>query len=297
MPPRVAQYHTTLPTRAPNRRFRWGAAASLTLHTALLAFVIHQATRGAGASTPARALEEMARPVNLVFAPPRPTPTPRPAPPELPPAVPLTEGPDQTPGTSARLDPTPEDESNAAPDTPRIEATRPDPGESDRSEDGAPTPPAAIAAPAAASANSAQPALETEARRIFGRPSSKLGPVSGQRDNRPWETPVELSSRGCTLPPPNPSDSTLAPGMGSIAGRIFNERTGEPLAGARLQILGTPYGTFSDGQGAYRLVFDRDLVSECRTQAVRVTAPGYRGRDVLLYLGAAPNGDVPMAWY
>lgn len=108
---------------------------------------------------------------------------------------------------------------------------------------------------------------------------------------------MELSSRGCTLPPPDPSDSTLPPGMGSIAGRIFNERTGEPLAGARLQILGTPYGTFSDGQGAYRLVFDRSLVSQCRTQAVRVSAPGYRGRDVLLYLGATPNGDVPMARY
>jgi hypothetical protein len=294
MPPRVAQYHTILPSRAPRRRFRWEAAGSVVLHTAILTLIIYQTTRGPGPADPARALPEAVRPVQLVFAPPRPTPTPRAAPPDLPPPVPLAEGPDATPGSTARLNPTPEEEPNAAPDTPRIEATRPDPGESDRSDEGTTSPPPTIAAPAPASPSS-QPALETEARRIFGRPSSKLGPVSGQRDNRPWETPLELSSRGCTLPPPDPSDSTLPPGMGSIAGRIFNERTGEPLAGARLQILGTPYGTFSDGQGAYRLVFDRSLVSQCRTQAVRVTAPGYRGRDVLLYLGATPNGDVPMA--
>jgi hypothetical protein len=83
--------------------------------------------------------------------------------------------------------------------------------------------------------------------------------------------------------------------MGVITGRIYNERTGEPLAGARLQILGTPYGAFSDSKGQYRLVFDRSLVDRCRSQAVRVTAPGYQGRDVILYIGERPNGDVPLS--
>ncbi len=260
----------------------------------LLAFLIHQATRPADAG-PDRGRPEI-RPVQLVFAPPRPTPTPRAAPPEIPPPTPLTEGPDQTPGTTAQLSRAPEEEPNSAPNTPRVEAFRPDPGESDQAEEEAiPAPPPAIAAPTTTASN-AQPALESEARRIFGRPSSKLGPLAGQRDNRPWETPVELNSRGCTLPPPNPEDS-LPPGMAAVAGRIYNERTGDPLAGARLQILGTPYGTFSDGTGRYRLVFDRSLVSQCRSQAVRVSAPGYRGRDVLLYLGNVPNGDVPLSRY
>jgi hypothetical protein len=138
--------------------------------------------------------------------------------------------------------------------------------------------------------------LESEAQRIFGRPSSKLGPLAGTRDNRPWETPVELDSRGCSVPD-EAQDSTVAAGMAVIAGRIFNQRTGEPLAGARLQILGTQYGAFTDQAGNYRLYFDRSLVNRCRSQSVRVTAPGYQGRDVILYVGATPNGDVPLSRY
>jgi hypothetical protein len=83
--------------------------------------------------------------------------------------------------------------------------------------------------------------------------------------------------------------------MAAIAGRIYHEGTGRPLPGARLQILGTPYGTFANDQGEYRLIFDRSLVNRCRTQAVRVSAPGYRGRDVILYIGDRANGDVPLS--
>lgn len=294
MPPRVTHYSTTLPTRAAGRQVRLGSAVSVVLHVLLFAFLIYQATRRSDSAASERGLQDV-RPVQLVFAPPRPAPTPRAVPPEVPPPAPLTEGPDQTPGTTAQQNPTPEEEPNAAPNTSRVEAFRPDPGESDRPGDEVtPEPPAAIAAPT--TSNTPQPALESEARRIFGRPSSKLGPLAGQRDNRPWESPVELNSRGCTLPPPDPADS-LPQGMAVVAGRIFNENNGEPLAGARLQILGTPYGAFSNGRGEYRLVFDRSLVNRCRTQAVRVTAPGYRGRDVLLYLGNTPNGDVPLSRY
>ncbi|HXI20930.1 MAG TPA: carboxypeptidase-like regulatory domain-containing protein, partial [Gemmatimonadales bacterium] len=147
----------------------------------------------------------------------------------------------------------------------------------------------------AAAPTAAAPTLESEARRIFGRPSTKLGPLAGSRENRPWESPIPLSS-GCTLPPPDPRDS-LPPGMGQVSGIIYREDNGQPLPGARLQILGTPYGTFADGRGQYRLVFDRSLVDGCRTQAVRVSAPGYQSRDVILYLGDRPNSDVSLPRY
>jgi len=192
---------------------------------------------------------------------------------------------------------TPEPEPNAPPEAPRTEATRPDPG-SETSTTGraeVTQPPSAIAAPSAAAATKA-PTLESEAQRLFGRPSSKLGPVSGQRDNRPWETPVELS-RGCTLPPEEETDSTVPKGMAVVAGRILREGTNEPLAGARLQILGTQYGTFSNGNGEYRLVFDRTLVDRCRTQSVRVTAPGYLARDVILSVGERISSDVWLPRY
>jgi hypothetical protein len=137
-------------------------------------------------------------------------------------------------------------------------------------------------------------ALETEARRIFGRPSSRLGPLAGTRDNRPWQTPETSDSRGCEVPEEEHPDSTVPRGMAAIAGRIYHEDTGRPLPGARLQILGTPYGTFANDRGEYRLIFERSLVNRCRTQSVRVSAPGYRGRDVLLYIGDRANGDVPL---
>jgi hypothetical protein len=85
--------------------------------------------------------------------------------------------------------------------------------------------------------------------------------------------------------------------MAVVQGRIYHEGTGIPLGGARLQILGTPYGAFSDPSGNYRLVFARELVNRCRTQMVRVSAPGYRGRDVILYMGEYGNGDVPLQRY
>jgi hypothetical protein len=61
------------------------------------------------------------------------------------------------------------------------------------------------------------------------------------------------------------------------------------LAGAFLQILGTPYSTFADDNGRYRLTFDASLVGPCRTQVVRVTARGYRAQNLILAVGSADN--------
>jgi Carboxypeptidase regulatory-like domain len=300
---RSPHYTTTLPLGRAGPRRTVASSVSVVLHLLLLAFLVRQsiARRAEPEDKPATASE---RPIQLVFAPPRPQPTPRRTAPEVPPvqeppppvpAVPLTPGPDQSPGSTARVTPTPEPEPNAPPNSARQEATRPDPdpGTDQPARRPASPPPASIAAPAPAT--DAAPTLESDARRLFGRPSTKLGPVSGSRDNRPWESPVELS-RGCTLPPEE-NDSTAPPGMAVVAGRIYREDNGQPLPGARLQILGTEYGTFSNGEGYYRLVFDRSLVDRCRTQSVRVSAPGYAGRDVILYVGERASSDVPLRRY
>jgi hypothetical protein len=305
MPARVVNYSTTLPSTRLGWRRGLGYTASGVLHIVLLVLIFLRTTRQSAEAAAHQGQEETVRPVQLAFAPPRPVPTPRPPRPEsqpqqpqLPPAIPISPGPDQTPGSTAQVTPKPEERPNADPNTTRTEATRPDPGDADRlTERSATPPPPNIAAPSSAAAQPASASLESEAQRIFGRPSSKLGPVSGSRDNRPWESPVELASRGCTVPADEKSDSTLPPGMGVVVGKIYDERTGKPLAEARLQILGTEYGAFANERGEYKLYFDRKLVDRCRSQSVRVSAPGYPSRDVLLYIGATPNGDVPLSRY
>ena len=248
-------------------------------------------------AAPSRVTE---RPIDLTFAPPRPQATARPVQPPTPvaqvepPSAPLNPGSEQTPGSIAKVVPDPEKNPNAAPDSKPEDATRPDPGEADQPSSTEPTPTAPQPTTDATTA-AVQPTAETEARRIFGRPSALLGPSSGSRNNRPWESNRE-SSNGCTLPPEE-ADTTLPKGMAMVQGRIFREDNGKPLGGARLQILGTAFGTFSDDMGNYRLLFDRTLVDRCRTQSVRVSAPGYTARDVILYLGERASSDVSLPRY
>lgn len=299
MPVRVKHYTTTLPEGRAGARRTVASGVSMVLHLLVIALLIQQAIANQR-QPPRPQTQATERPIQLVFAPPVPKPTPRPAaqpvpaqpptPEETPPAVPLTPGPDQTPGSEARVTPDPEKDPNAPVDAQRSEATRPDPGQEEEVTRPAekPSPPSAIAAPAPLATRA--PSMESEAQRLFGRPSSKLGPVSGSRDNRPWESPVELG-RGCTVSEEE-QDSTVPKGMAVVAGRIFREGTNQPLASARLQILGTQYGTFSNSRGEYRLVFDRHLVDRCRTQTVRVSAPGYGQRDVILSIGERISSDV-----
>ncbi len=298
---RYIDYQTTLPTSGGGLSSRriLASIVSIALHLLIIAAVIRFTTQRARDTTPAVSTATE-RPIQLTFAPPRPVETPRavqPPPatqPVEPPSVPLTPGRDETPGSTARVVPEPEKNPNAPPDAAREEATRPDPGDADQPTSTDPTP--APPQPTAATANAAaQPTAESEARRIFGRPSALLGPAAGARNNRPWEASRE-SSNGCTLPPEE-ADTTLPKGMAMVQGRIFREDNGKPLGGARLQILGTAYGTFSNDMGYYRLLFDRTLVDRCRTQSVRVSAPGYNARDVILFLGERASSDVSLPRY
>ncbi len=293
-PPPGAGYSAALPTRSSGSRWTLGGLASGVLHLLLILFLLRPSPPHDARRTQAGP-EVVVNPIQLSFAPPpRPEPPPGEVTPHLAEAVPLTPGPDETPGSPALVTPDPERNPNAPPGSLREEAFRSDPStDGDQEAGDEDTAPAGVSA-AASAETTGEPTLEAEARRIFGRPSSRLGPTSGSRDNRPWESAQLSPSDGCTLPPEEPGDSTVPKGMAAVAGRIYREDNGRPLPGARLQILGTPYGTFANERGEYRLVFDRKLVDRCRTQAVRVSAPGYQGRDVILFVGSTPNGDVPL---
>jgi len=291
-----AGYSAVLPAQPATGRWTLGSVVSGVLHTLLILLVLHlSGTRRAASDRAAPA--PIVNPIQLSFAPPRPEPTPRPAPHELTEAAPLTPGQDEAPGSTAQVTPEPEQNPNAPPDARRETAFRPDPSTDGDEATGDEASAPESSGPAAEEAANKEPTLESESRRLFGRPSSRLGPTAGTRDNRPWETATALPGDGCTLPPEETSDSTLPPGMAAVAGKIYREDNGRPLPGARLQILGTPYGTFANDRGEYRLVFARSLVDRCRTQAVRVSAPGYQGRDVILFVGSTPNGDVPLRRY
>lgn len=290
---------STLPPAEPARgRWSLGSVTSIVLHVAIILLVLKPVGQQIADRTGLGNTPVTERPITLDFAPPKPTPTPRapepaqsaPPPPEV--TAPLTPGPDQDPGSTARVTPTPEENPNAPPDAARTEATSPDPNDAP-DESATPGAPSTATTPAPGTAT-ADPALVNEAQRLFGRPSTRLGPTAGTRDSRPWETEQPQDSRGCSLPPEDSTDTSVPRGMAQVLGRIYREDNGRPLPGARLQILGTPYGTFTNAQGEYKLVFDRKLVDRCRTQAVRVTAPGYQARDVILYIGETSNGDVPL---
>ena len=101
----------------------------------------------------------------------------------------------------------------------------------------------------------------------------------------------ERSDR-CIPTQPEPSDSARSQEFGTVEGRIYRQDNGRPLAGAHLQMLGTPYVAFTDGSGEYRFRFDRSLMDNCRTQYVKVTAAGYESRLLVLVVGPNRSEDV-----
>ena len=126
--------------------------------------------------------------------------------------------------------------------------------------------------------------MESEARRIFGRPRLATAPGAGPQSVRPMESWIRDSER-CAPHQPAAAEKSGEPELGIVVGRIFRQDTGRPLAGAHLQMIGTPYVTFTDNSGEYRFRFDISLVDNCRTQYVKVTAPGYESRLLVLVVG------------
>ena len=198
--------------------------------------------------------------------PPPPPPKARPSPPAPPPQ--------QPPPPVKRSEPEPEP--NAPPESTRRSGR----DEAEQPSESAPK------------SGEAEATLESEARRIFGRPRLASRGGAGPEAIRPMEAWVAERSDRCTPHPSAPRDAATAVQLGTVVGRIFRQDNGKPLAGAHLQMMGTPYVAFTDGQGEYQFHFDLALVDNCRTQYVRVSAPGYEARLLVLVVGPNRSEDV-----
>lgn len=281
---------------APTPRQRpWIALGlSAALHAALLALSVRLTRPPAEPPEPEERprTTEPSRQVEMVYLPPPPRKPPPPPPPApAPQPTPATPPPPTPPTPPERLVPppekeqrTPEPDANAPPEAPRTqgeEPTKDDPagGERTGATDATPGSPA----PAENSAAT----MESEARRIFGRARLGTAPGVGPRASRPMEAYLPDHPEKCIPKEPPPRDSSAAQQFGVVVGKIFRQDNGRPLSGAHLQMLGTPYVTFTDDGGEYRFRFDMSLVDNCRTQYVRVTAPGYESRLLVLLVG--PN--------
>ena len=126
-------------------------------------------------------------------------------------------------------------------------------------------------------------AMVSEARRLFGPSAHTGGTLAGPVAAG---LPVGLNGGGtrCAWSGAEARHAD-APSAGVIEGIVRTESNGRPIPGAFLQVLGSGSATFADAAGRYRLTFDPGLVDVCRSQLVRVTAPGFRARTMILAYG------------
>jgi hypothetical protein len=243
---------------------------STAVHLLLLGLAVGVSRRAPEAQARAREVSDPSRHVEMIYVPPAEPVRP------LAPAKPAA-----LPPIHQRKEPEPEP--NAPPEAVRTtgaESDEPSPASGEQAG-GSPSP------PSEAPRQEATSALESEARRIFGRPRLQTPAGAGPQAIRPMESYVRDDTEHCTPHPSAASDSAGLPQLGVVAGRIFRQDNGRPLAGAHLQMLGAPYVAFTDGNGEYRFRFDLALVDNCRTQYVRVSAIGYETRLLVLMVG--PN--------
>jgi hypothetical protein len=269
------------PQVSPYRQRAWSPlAVSAGVHLVLLA-VAAGLSRRSPASEPTERADrpaDEARRIDMIYvppvAPPPPPPPVRPAPPSPPPAVRRTA---------------PEPEPNAPPEAARSSGA--ETAEEPKPQTGRPEtePAATVASPAA---EQAVATLESEARRIFGRPRLVTRAGAGPQATRPMEAWLPENSERCIPHPVALRDSAGPTQFGTVTGRIFRQDNGRPLAGAHLQMIGTPYVTFTDESGEYRFQFDLALMDNCRTQYVKVSAAGYESRLLVLLVGPNRSEDV-----
>ena len=219
--------------------------------------------------------------------PPAPPPPPEPEPERAPEPPPPEPPPPSQPALPAPPpNPTPEPEANAPSDAERSEGE--DRAETDAGEPRGAQPEAG--APERAE-HSTAPTIASEARRIFGRRRPRTAPGAGPRATRPMESYAPERPDRCIPQEGSESDSARQPQIGIVTGRIYRGDTGRPLAGAHLQMIGAPFAAFTDDNGVYQFRFDLTMVDNCRTQYVRVSAPGYQSRLLVLAVGRNVQSD------
>ena len=282
---------------SPPQRPWISLAVSAALHAALLVLAI-QLTREPAPAPPKEgqsAPTEPAREVQMVYLPPPPTPKVTPPPPPEPKPKPPPPPPPAAPPTPPRATAPPkkeqhkpEPDANAPPEAARSKGEEPT---KDEPAGGEPTGAADTRSGTPVPAENVAVTMESEAKRIFGRPRLGTSPGAGPRASRPMEAYLPDHPERCTPKPAAARDSAGSIQYGVVTGKIFRQDDGRPLSGAHLQMLGTPYVSFTDGGGEYHFRFDLALVDNCRTQYVRVTAPGYESRLLVLMVGQNVQSD------
>jgi heme A synthase len=305
---RPGEVHAGLPTQRPDRDWIW-LTASVVLHAAIVITVLVILRREREAEEAASA-PAAARQVDMVYLPPAP-PTPRrapavrraePKPQPKPKPQPIPERMETRPPSTAPR--APEPLANAvrkllappapAPDAPTSPTTGGEEGKSHATTpsvlpERASRPAVAEAAPAPATTAAPGPgSMEAEAERIFGS-HGKGTPLAGVSPR--WSTEVGAEDASNCRPMPDPPAGTAGVEYGTAVGRILNRDSGLPVAGAHLQMLGTPYNAFTDARGWYEFRFDLALVRHCRTQIVWVSAPGFGRQTLTLVVGRNVTSD------
>ncbi len=110
-------------------------------------------------------------------------------------------------------------------------------------------------------------------------------------DRRRWQNSNPTAAGQCPEIPDLGVDESGKPKMASVVGRILAQDRRGPLIGAHLQLVGTAFVTFTDQAGEYVLRFDPKTLAHCRTQYVRVTAPGFRTELLVLSIGPRVRSD------
>jgi hypothetical protein len=256
------------------------AAASVVLHA--VAFLLLLVSRGQEAKNDAHSPQEQTREVRMMYllpnepASPKPRPSVQPRQREAPPAAPAFADPLPQPVTES-------------PSPAKTEAYIPE------HDEPAATSPTPVSHPAVkeTAAEREEAAMVSEARRLFSPSSPTTATVAGPiRAGLPL--PMMSGGPRCAGAgvEARPSD---VPREGVIEGIVRTESGGRPIPGAFLQMLGTGSATFADTSGHYRLTFDPALVEACRSQLVRVTAPGFRARTMILTYGPTSDNVVDLA--
>jgi hypothetical protein len=260
------------------RRRRWPLAlASAALHLSLVLLMVWLTMQAEPERKHEQAPADQHRQVNMVYLPPvrprapapKPAPAPTPAPTQTQPPKPIDRERDTRPPSTKPAVPDPNPGQSAL--ATRATTDQPKPGANapeNKEEKSAGETPAEA------------PTMESEAQRLFGRHDSG-NEGAGPRDQFGTLAALGLSggSAGesdCRPVPHPPLRPGEPPRMATVSGRIYRRDNGRPLAYANLQMIGTPYTAYSDAEGRYTFSFDQSLVEDCRTQLVRISAPGYK---------------------
>jgi hypothetical protein len=139
--------------------------------------------------------------------------------------------------------------------------------------------------------DSASGALPTDA--TAAPAATSMGRVGlTNHDPKKWEKSFDDETSGqCVAIPDLGRNPDGSPVLAAVNGRILDSDGRTALGGAHLQIVGTQFGTFTQGNGQYRLEFDPKLLQKCRVQYVHVEAAGHASQDLKLAIGPKVISD------